>query len=234
MTSEGRSLHWDTPLLLSLAPKITRVSFTDAGLTAPGLVLFLRAATALTFVQSTTLKPLSAARLDFMLGSCTHITDMCVAGQSMPSHFPPSLQRLKVVAIRVDYLPHDWVAVLVYHLARIQHLRRLELTLDQVPVLLDCDMQLPHLEQLHISLVLLPGKTYGLDWAKHQPCAELTVEVDMQSLDARDSLSITAALATFPFTILCLACDRVLPVNVQQIWQAFSVPSLQALRLKSY
>ena len=219
-----RRIRWDAPLLLSLAPKITGVFLNGAGLRAPGLSTFLRAATTLTFIQAHTDAPLPAARLDFMLGSCTHITDMYVAGKSMPSHFPPSLQWLRAIPISGEYLPRDWVAVLVHHLAHLQHLRRLELSLDQAPVLLDCDMQLPHLKQLRIALILRSGKTFGLGWAKHQPCAELTVAIDMQSLDVRDSLSLTAELATVPITTLCLVCDGVLPTDVQQVWQALTIP----------
>ena len=226
-------VQWNAPVLLGFSPKVTPLSVLGNSLRAPGLAAFFRAARQLKFLRLVCRNTVDAAYADYLLGGCTtsSIKEMDVAGKACPSVYPPSLEQLWANQWSGLQLQAKWGNVLVLHLARLQHLRKLDIRASSV-LQLGCRVQLPHLEEMRIGFNLCESSSVHLDWLTHQPCKRLKIRVDFDRAPLQMSKDIVSQLNRIQVHRIMLNSHQ--PLEVQEAWQELQGPSLQSRTLSFY
>ena len=225
--------RFDSALLLSWAPKISRMAMDSSSLSQHGLQEFVSAASSLVAVKVTCDDPCAAALADMVCSQSTTISKMEVSGSSLPCIFPAGIQHLMLDFTDSKEWPateasDNNIEAMLYRLVHLKHLKSLYIDFS-FDLCLPCPLvYLQALEVLTICLWIGPANgPCELDWLRRQRYSELHMQIFMQNPDEYDEALEEALISEIhrqqlPICSLSLDVDEDVQYN-RRAWEALKV-----------
>ena len=214
-----------TKLMLSWAPLIRELDLLVSQISPAGLPAFV----ALSQLTSLKLRGwlwtgCAYTPIDPLLQQCSHLQTLSSDNGLVPTVYPPSLQRLKLIMPRYQPdNPHCLTSAavadnLVLQISQASRLQYLTLDLGKWGVLPSVQ-QLPRLQRLNVSFSLAENKYMDLSWLRAQPCQELWVHVGISFGHSRTRADVIAQLQQVEMQHCHLEFGQKILMLRQAAWQ---------------
>ena len=215
-----RDLRLDSAFALQWARRVCSLDIRPKVLRLQGLTRFVAAAEHVTEVNLMCTSMPEAAQAGLLLAQCSTVTVLSLSGTYMPAVLPSSVKELKA-----SFSPpgnSTQPDELICYAALLPQLSKLELQLSTtVPpavVSLQAPVQLPVLQSLVISKILLSSPSIDLKWVQQQPCNGLGLDILANTSDVARHAAVIEQLSQMTLHRLWLDMKVPFTSELQALW----------------